>query len=512
MGKQVNQLKAGAIISYIQMALNIIIGIVYTPVMLRILGKGEYGLYSTVASTISTLSILSLGLNSGYIRYFSKYKKNNDMTLIYKLNGLFVSIFTVIGIVMILCGAFLTANLNFLFDTGLTEKEYAIARILMILLTISLATSFFAGVFAHIISATERFVFLKGLGMIKMVAGPLLTLPLLLLGYGSIGMVSVSLFISLVTDSIYFYYVVKVLKYKFYFRDFEKGIFKSLFVFTGFIALNLIAEQINHNLDKVLITRYLGAEFTAVYAVGYTLYTYYTSFATAISGVFTPRVHNIVNETDNDEKERTNRITELFVRVGRIQYIILALLTLGIIFFGYEFIMIWAGKGYNDAYFVVVLLIIASIFPNTQTIGMYIQRALNTHKFRGVMYVIMAFINIVLTILLIPPFGIIGATVGTLISQIVGNIIIMNTYYHKKCNINIFDYWKNMILMSKGLVLPIGFGIVIKMYFDVSTIPMMILGIAVFSCVYAVSMWLFALNKYEKNLFLSPIKKIIKKY
>ena len=173
--------------------------------------------------------------------------------------------------------------------------------------------------------------------------------------------------------------------------------------------------------------------------------------------------------------------------------------------------MIWAGSGYEQSYYVVMLLIIVSIVPNTQNIAMYVQRALNKHKFSGIMYVIMAFINLVLSILLIPPFGIVGATVGTVISQIVGNILIMNIYYNKKCNIKIFDYWKNIISMSKGLLIPIAFGIVIKMYFDVSTIPMMLLGIAVFSCVYAGSMWLFALNKYEKNLILSPIKKALKK-
>lgn len=508
---QKSQLKAGALLSYMEIGLNILLGIVYTPVVLRILGKAEYGLYSTVSSTILTMSILSLGLNSGYIRYFSMYKKNNDMESIYKLNGLFISIFTVIGIIIITCGLLLTANVELIFDEGLTKSEYATARILMVLFTISLAISFPAQVFAHIITANERFVIFRTLGMIKTVAGPLVALPLLFMGYGSIGMVSATLFVAIVIDVIYFYYVIKVLKYKFYFRDFEKGIFKSIFVFTGFIALNLIAEQMNHNLDKILISRYMGTEPTAVYAIGYTLYMYYTSFANAISGVFTPRVHNTVNATDNDEKERTNRLTELFVRVGRIQYIILALLTLGIIFFGYEFIMVWAGSGYEQSYYVVMLLIIVSIVPNTQNIAMYVQRAINKHKFSGVMYVIMAFINLVLSILLIPPFGIVGATVGTVISQIVGNILIMNIYYNKKCNIKIFDYWKNIISMSKGLLIPISFGIVIKMYFDVSTVPMMLLGIAVFSCVYAGSMWLFALNKYEKNLILSPIKNALKK-
>ena len=56
MGKSMSQLKAGAFLSYAQMALNILISVVYTPVMLRILGQSEYGLYNTVASTVSTVS------------------------------------------------------------------------------------------------------------------------------------------------------------------------------------------------------------------------------------------------------------------------------------------------------------------------------------------------------------------------------------------------------------------------------------------------------------------------
>jgi len=75
---KVNQLRFGSVLSYLQMAVNFIIGMVYTPVMLRLLGQSEYGLYNTVASTISMLSVLKLGFNSSYIRYFSKYKVKND--------------------------------------------------------------------------------------------------------------------------------------------------------------------------------------------------------------------------------------------------------------------------------------------------------------------------------------------------------------------------------------------------------------------------------------------------
>ena len=188
-----NQLKIGSLLSYAQMILGVVISLVYTPLMLKLLGQSEYGLYNTVASTISMLSLLSLGFNSGYIRYYSKYKQNNDTQSIWKLNGLFLIIFSIIGLVALACGFFLSFNLDLVFSDGLTASEYSIARVLMILLTFNLAISFPMSVFSHIISAHEKFVVLKVVGIIKTVVSPLVTLPLLLLGFRSIAMVAVTL-------------------------------------------------------------------------------------------------------------------------------------------------------------------------------------------------------------------------------------------------------------------------------------------------------------------------------
>ena len=127
--KSHNQLKWGSILSYAQMGLGILVGLIYTPVMLRLLGQSEYGLYNTVSSTISMLGLLNLGFNSGYIRYFAKYKLNKDTESIWKLNGLFLIIFTVIGMIALLCGLYLTFHLEMVFKTGLTEREYEVARI-----------------------------------------------------------------------------------------------------------------------------------------------------------------------------------------------------------------------------------------------------------------------------------------------------------------------------------------------------------------------------------------------
>ena len=66
------QLKIGVILNYVIIALNGLVGIVYTPYMLRMLGQSEYGLYSLAASVIAYLSILDLGFGNAVVRYTAK--------------------------------------------------------------------------------------------------------------------------------------------------------------------------------------------------------------------------------------------------------------------------------------------------------------------------------------------------------------------------------------------------------------------------------------------------------
>ena len=267
---KLNQLKVGSLLSYGQTLLSILIGIVYTPVMIRLLGQSEYGLFNTVSSTIAMLSVLSLGFNSSYIRFYAQYKQKKDEVGISRLNGLFMLIFSVIGLVSLICGMVLTFNLEWIFEEGLTPAEYQTARVLMLLLSINLGLSFPFSVFTSIISAQERYVVIKLVAMLKTVFSPAVTLPLA---------------VNILADTIYLYYALKKLKCRFQFRDFEPGLFRSLLGFTVFLAINLVVDQINTNVDKFLLGRFSGTTGVAIYAVGYSLYNYYMMFSLSVSGV-----------------------------------------------------------------------------------------------------------------------------------------------------------------------------------------------------------------------------------
>ena len=76
--RKTNQLKIGVMLSYVSMIVQNIITIVYTPVMLRLLGQNEYGLYQLVYSVVSYLGLLNFGFGSAYVRFYSRYRVKDD--------------------------------------------------------------------------------------------------------------------------------------------------------------------------------------------------------------------------------------------------------------------------------------------------------------------------------------------------------------------------------------------------------------------------------------------------
>ena len=106
---QGSQIKIGAILSYLSMGLSTVISLVYTPIMIQRLGDSEFGVYQTVLPIISYLNLLSFGLGSAYIRYYSRAKSADDKAGMAKLNGMFFLTYAVLG-TLVLCICFLLAG------------------------------------------------------------------------------------------------------------------------------------------------------------------------------------------------------------------------------------------------------------------------------------------------------------------------------------------------------------------------------------------------------------------
>ena len=107
-----NQRRAGALLSYLNIFLAIIIQFAYTPIMLRILGQQEFGVYSLSESVIAYLGLLNFGFSGSYLKFYSQYKAQNDNLSIKKLNAIYLIVFVIISILICIGGYSIVQNIK----------------------------------------------------------------------------------------------------------------------------------------------------------------------------------------------------------------------------------------------------------------------------------------------------------------------------------------------------------------------------------------------------------------
>ncbi|WP_121610090.1 oligosaccharide flippase family protein [Mesobacillus foraminis] len=498
------QYKVGAVLSYLSMFIGNIIGILYTPIMLRMLGQEEYGLYSLVGSMIAILNLVDLGFGNACIRYISKYRALGNKEKEYSVSGMFLLINTAISIFAVIFGLIFHQVSDELFNHSLSPEELEKFNLMFLILVFNLAISFPFSVFGSIIVSYEMFIFPKVIGIIRTLINPIVILTVLYMGYDSLGMVIANTVLNVLFLWVNVYYCFKKLHIKLYFKNFDFKLLKEISVYSFFIFIAIIVDKIYWTTDQFILGIYSGTVAVSIYAIASQINMYYMQFSTAISGMFLPKVTALVTK-ETDEKA----LTDLFIKIGRIQYVILGLILSGLILFGKEFIVLWAGSEYRDAYLIALILVVPFTIPLIQNIGLSILQAKNMHKFRSVVLIFIALGNLIISIPLAQKFGGIGSASGTAISMIIGNILVMNIYYYKKIKINIPKFWMEITKMSIPIGLCLGLGIIIdKIGYGI--IPL-ILKICIYTVIYSLLMYHIGMTRFEKELFVSPVKGLMNK-
>ncbi len=499
-----NQLKAGAILTYLTLLLGNVISLVYTPFMLRSLGQSEFGLFSLANAVVGYLTILDFGFGSATIRYTAKYKAEGQIEKSHSMYGMFIILYTLIGLITFILGIFLTIYSDRLFAKGLSPEEIKTVRRLLMLATLNLAISFPFGVFTSIITAYERFIFLKVTSLIRHIMNPIVYVPILLFGYKSTGLIVASSLMNLAILMMNLIYCFIKLRIKISFRLFDWHLLKEIMSYSVWIFVGSIVNQLWWNAGQFLLGVYASSVAIAIYSVAMQFRSYFESFATAISGVFLPRMTTMVANGSSDED-----FSAYFIRVGRLQYIVIALITSGFILFGKQFITVWAGVEYIQAFYVTLIIFIPLSLVDTQTLGITILQAKNKHKFRALLYLAVVIFCIVISIPFIKVYGVYGCTFATASALTIGNLLIMNWYYGKKIGLNIKKYWLEILKMTPGIIVTVLVSFVCLRVLPELNCYRKLLPTILFYCFfYIIVLYFLSFNEYEKNLIKILLYKI----
>ncbi len=501
----INQIKTGAVLSYLAIGLSNLVGILYTPFMLRMLGQSEYGMFSLAVSVVGYLTVLDMGFGNAIVRYTARFRAENKVEKQWSLFGMFILFYSLIGIITLFLGWILYFNVDKLFDNTMDIEQLAQMRIMVILMVVNLALTFVFGIFGSIIIAYQRFVWQQLINIVRIVLQPCIMVVILWLGYKAVAMIVVMTLMNICVLGINCWFCFSKLNVRVQFNAWDKKLFKEICGYSFFIFIGSIIDKLYWSTGQFVLGMFTGTVAVAIYAVAMQLKGYYMSFANAISTLFLPKVTSMVTY-DIPHSE----LSDLFIRVGRIQFIILGFIMTGFISFGKLFIFCWAGENYSSSYIIALILMLPLSVPLLQSLGYTILQAQAKLKFRAYLYLGIAILSLLFSIPITKQYGGIGCAIVTSLCLLLGHGIIMNVYYQKVIHLNVVRFWKEigkMLLPVCWLPLPT---LILLNKFS-STWLTLSVGVVLFSVVYLGVLYSFSLNKQERVLVLQPLSKIKKK-
>ncbi|KRK62331.1 hypothetical protein C5L30_001305 [Companilactobacillus farciminis] len=497
-----NQRKLGAVLSYLNIIAKNLVTFLYTPFLLRFVGQANYGLFQMTNSVMVSLSLLSMGFSSAYVKFYITYKVEENYRQLRKLNALYLILFGCISVIALIIGTILVLNTGAIFGRSLSASEIQLTKYLMAIMVLDVAITFISSVFDSNITVNEQFIFQQSRQLMQTFLVPMICIPLVFMGVGVLSIEITQISVTTLFLILNINYCIRKLNMHFDFTNIDFSLLKDLGIFSFFIFLNQIVDLVNNNVPNFILGMFQGAKMVATFAIAVQVKNMFFMLSTSLSNVFVPRVNKLVNL-----EKGTDVLTDLMIKVGRIQMALLFFVLGGFIVVGKFFVQLWAGSENIEAYYLVIIMVLPSIIPLCQNVGIEIQRAMNKHIFRSIVYVIFAVVNIVITIVGSIYFGLIGASMGYVVTILCANGISMNWYYSKKMGLEIKRYWgetSKMLVPFAISTIPL---ILIQNNVSVNSISRFIVFGLIYSCIYIAIYLKFIMNGAEKRILMGFVKR-----
>lgn len=499
-----NKRRAGAIASYAYSIAQVVVNLVYVPLLLSGIGQSEYGLYQMVGSVIAYLSIINSTFSAGATRYYSKYYVLGDEDGMANVLGILRRIYRVAYLVVGAAAVALMGVLGAVYRNSLTPWEVQESCAMLAVLALNLVLAMDNTISISCITAHEEFAFLKLSQLGTLVLQPVLVLVLIRWFPFAVTVTVVQLACNTACRMLQQWFAKSRLGMDTRLRSLDRDLERRILRFSGTIVLATVADQLFWRSDQLILGYLYGTSDVAVYAVGSQVVNAYLPLGTAVSSVFLPRVSELWHR-DRD----LGAISDLFVKVSRVTLYPLLAVLLGFVVLGHDFIRLWAGEGYGLAYWVCVLELVPFTVDVAQNIGLTILQVMDRYGFRARMYFVAAAINIGLTIWLARAMGIVGAAVASGVAMAVSSGLVLNWYYQAKVGMDMLGWWKSVLREIAPMVALCVVGCLAWRPFSGCGWGGLALGVLCWAVAFSLVSYLLCADEYEKGLVKGAVRKVL---
>ena len=408
--------------------LGYLVSMISIPLLTSIFSKDDYGVISTLEASISLLvSLFLFGIPQSYIRFYSKYKKSDE------LNQLDSSYFRIVAIL-----AILSFCISLIFFTFFLSVEFSI-----IYLSLGVSFAVILQLLSAIIRGQERtFLHACILGLSDLLYYIVPVISVLVIG-ASIDTFFIS---QLFSPFLLIILVLFKVKNNISFNKHDLSITRNLLLFGIPLVLLSFGSTLLAQSDKIIINLMIGSEEVAVYAVASKIsHAIQQLLIFPIAMVLFPMYTRIWEEEGSQKTSYV--LSNWFEKYSFISIPIIA----GSFIIRKNLILLLSNELYMDAAILIPLLTGGLLIYGAYyfiSAGFFLS---NKTKNLGYLIIIISFLNIILSLILGKIIGVLGVTISTVVSYI---IFMLATYFLGKKTLTLkIDYTILLNFSLKSIVM-----------------------------------------------------------
>ena len=500
-----SQIKLGAIISYLALGLNIALGLIYTPWMKDQIGLDNFGLY-TLATSIISIFMLDFGLGSAVSRFVAKYRAEGRQDKVDNIIGLIYKLYIAIDIVILVVLTVIFFFIGSIVSEEFTYEQIEQLKVLYVIVAGFNIISFPFSPLNGILNAYEKFIQLKLCDLISKVTTVVFVVIALFISPNVTWVVMANAVSGILVVVIKLIMVKAGVPVKANLKASGKDLYKTLFGFTIWTTIVAIMQRFTHSFAPSILAMTSSPEEIGLYSPAVTIEGYFYTIAVAVNGLFLPRVSQYI--ADKTEE----KISELMIKVGKYQLIVMGLIFTGFVCVGKDFMIEWMnGAEYEKTYFCAMIILFPTLISSTLQIANTTVIAKKMVHYNAICMMVTGTLGLAISYVLSLYIGSLGVCIGTAVTSI-ANMGFMNIIYHKKAGINMFNFYKKCYLRSVPcFVLTILSGLLICHYINLSGwLGIMVEGVIVVA-LFAVIFFTIYFTKEEKKNAFNKIRSILKR-
>lgn len=398
--KEDTSFSKSVIVRFITQILLKLRGLIFLPIIAKMLGTQSYGIYSQIMVTLPLLiPILMLRLEASFIRFLPGEKN------LKKISSSFFSLFLIVNFFLIfLIGTsfIFKGKIAFIMFGSEIFEKYVI--LFLILLYFEVLYTFSLNYFR----AFKRIFFYSIVQIINNLLLVLLILIMFNFFNKSIDIfLYVLIFINAISSSILLLIIIKEIGFNIGLRVKE---IKSFLKYSLPLIPSIAMLWVINMSDRYMILHLLNLKETGIYSASYSLSSMLMFFLSPISFVLFPTIIKLWNlEKFNEVKKKMEYSLKYYVLVS-IPFIFL------ISILSQSLLKILATPDFLTSEILVFLIVFGYFFIGIYQIMVYIINLTKKTYISLIYFTVIALLNVLLNYLLIPKMGIKGAALATLIS------------------------------------------------------------------------------------------------